>query len=86
MEKYGTARLAKVDNILRRMRLECWINNATDTYSEYVILIYFPQQKWLRERASILRLYLHCLCHCFRFKYKLLSSTSMWPCIVLNFL
>ena len=26
------------------------------------MLIAFPQQKWLRERASVLRLYVHCLC------------------------
>jgi len=28
---------------------------ATDTYSEYVILIAFPQQQWLHERPSMLR-------------------------------
>jgi hypothetical protein len=28
---------------------------ATDTHSEYVILITFPQQQWLHERPSILR-------------------------------
>jgi hypothetical protein len=25
-----------------RMRIACWITNATDTHSEYVILIVFP--------------------------------------------
>jgi hypothetical protein len=55
VEKYGTARQATDDNIIRRMRFACWITKATDTYSEYVILIAFPQQQWLRERASILR-------------------------------
>ena len=29
--------------------------------SEYVILIAFPQQKLLQERASVLHLYAHCL-------------------------
>ena len=38
----------------RRMRFECWIPNATDTHTEYVILIAFPLQKCLRERASML--------------------------------
>jgi len=33
--------------------------NTTD--SEYVILIAFPLRRWLRERASVLRLYVHCL-------------------------
>jgi hypothetical protein len=31
-----------------------WINKATDTHPEYTILIVFPQQQWLRERASLL--------------------------------
>ena len=38
-----------------RMRIECWIPKATDTHTEYVILIAFPQQRWLHERASLLR-------------------------------
>ena len=38
-----------------RMRIACWIIKATDTHSEYVILIVFPLQQWLRERASLLR-------------------------------
>ena len=38
-----------------RMRIACWITKATDTHSEYVILIAFTQQQWLRERTSMLR-------------------------------
>jgi len=35
-----------------RMRISCWIHKATDTHSEYVlILIAFPLQQWLHERA-----------------------------------
>jgi hypothetical protein len=34
-----------------RMRIVCWIHKATDTHSEYVILIAFPQQQWLNERV-----------------------------------
>ena len=37
------------------MRMECWITKATNTLSEYVILIVFPLQQWLKERASVLR-------------------------------
>ena len=37
-----------------RMRFACWIPEATNTHSEYVILI--PLQQWLHERASMLRL------------------------------
>jgi hypothetical protein len=56
VEKYGTARQATDDNIIRRMRIACQITKATDTHSEYLILIAFRQQQWLRERASMLRL------------------------------
>jgi hypothetical protein len=31
-----------------------WIPQATNTYSEYVIIIPFPRQQWLCERASML--------------------------------
>jgi hypothetical protein len=50
-----------------RTRIACWITEATDTHthththSEYVILIAFPRQQWLQERASLLRLYVHYL-------------------------
>jgi hypothetical protein len=44
------------------MRIPCWIPKATNTHSEYVILISFPQQQWLHERASVLRYtYIVCL-------------------------
>jgi hypothetical protein len=56
VEIYGRAREAADDNIIRRMRFACWITKATDTHSEYVILIALPRQQWLRERASMLRL------------------------------
>jgi hypothetical protein len=62
VEKYSTAKEATGDTIIRRMRFVCWIHKATDTHSECVIiLIAFPRQQWLLERASMLRLYLHCL-------------------------
>jgi len=38
-----------------RMRIACWIPKATNTHSEYVILIGFPQQQWLRDGLSLLR-------------------------------
>jgi len=37
--KYGTSRQAADDYIIWRMRLACWINEATDTHSEYVIFL-----------------------------------------------
>ena len=46
----------------RRMRFACQITKATDTHSEYVILIAFPWQQWLREHPSMLRyMYIACL-------------------------
>jgi len=45
------------------MRFQCWINKATNTHSEYVILIAFPRKQWLRERASVLgHKYNDCTC------------------------
>ena len=38
-----------------RMRVACWIPKTTDTHSEYVIITAFPLQRWLQERASMLR-------------------------------
>jgi hypothetical protein len=46
---------------IRRMRFASFITKATDTHSEYIIFIAFPLEQLLRERASILRLYVHCL-------------------------
>jgi hypothetical protein len=61
VEQYGTARQATDDNTIRRMRFACWMIKATDTHPEYAILIAFPQQQWIRERALVLRLYIYCL-------------------------
>ena len=45
-----------------RMRIAYWIPKATNTQSEYVIFIAFPRQRWLCERASMLRYtYVACL-------------------------
>jgi hypothetical protein len=42
-------------NTIWRMRIEFWIPNATNTHLQYVILIAFPLQQWLCERAPTLR-------------------------------
>jgi len=44
-----------------RVSIACWITKATNTHSECVPSIAFPLQKWLQERASMLRLHVHCL-------------------------
>ena len=45
--------------LVLRMRIACWITKATHTHththSQYVILIVFQGQQWLRERAPMLR-------------------------------
>jgi hypothetical protein len=43
------------DTIIRRMCFACLVTNAIYAHSEYVILIAFARQQWLRERASMLR-------------------------------
>ena len=48
--------------IIWRMRTTCWLPNATDIHSEYVIYFAFPVQQWLHESASMLRYtYIACL-------------------------
>jgi hypothetical protein len=46
-----------------RMRIACWIPAATNTHSECIIIIAFPQREWLQEFASVLRYttYMACL-------------------------
>ena len=55
MEKHSTSRQATDDHVIRRMRTACWIPKATDTHSEYVMLIAFPLQQWSHERPLMLR-------------------------------
>jgi len=55
VEKHGTAGQATGDNMIRRIRIACWITKAADIQSEYVIILAFPQQEWLLENASVLR-------------------------------
>jgi len=71
VERCGTAGQATDDNTVRRMRFACWIPKATNTHSEYVILIAFPLQQWLRERALILRyMYIGCLASVYYFIWR----------------
>jgi hypothetical protein len=57
LKKYGRARQELDENITRRIRYACWITEVTNTHCEYVILITFPRQRWLRECIIVL----HCL-------------------------
>jgi len=51
---------AKDGNIKRCMRFPCWITNATNTNSEYLILLACARQQWSRDCASLLRIYVQC--------------------------
>ena len=45
-----------------RTRIACRVPKATNTHSQYIILIAFPLQHWLHKRASLLRYtYIACL-------------------------
>jgi hypothetical protein len=62
VEKYGRT-MQTTDNNIFTAQVCCMSDNQgmnADTHSEYVILSAFSQQKWLRERASMLRLHVHC--------------------------
>jgi hypothetical protein len=45
------------DNTIRWMSLACWMTKATNTHtrSEYVIVIAFPRQLRLGQRAAVSR-------------------------------
>jgi len=49
----GTPQMATGDNIIRRMRLVCWMTKSRNTRLEYVIL-FLTLKQWLREHALIL--------------------------------
>jgi hypothetical protein len=47
---------------MTRLRIACWTAKGTNTQSGYVILLAFPLQPWLHERASVLSYtYIACL-------------------------
>jgi len=51
-----------------RMRIACWLPNATNTHSEHVIPIAFPLQQRVHERASMSS-YMYITCFFFFFLY-----------------
>ena len=61
MEKYYRLEQATYGSIIWRMGIACRITKARDTHSQYVILIVFPLQQWLRERGSMI-CYTHIAC------------------------
>ena len=51
--KRGRVRGVTDDNIIRRMRFVRWVPKATNTRSEYVILIAFQLQQWSTNTPQI---------------------------------
>jgi hypothetical protein len=75
VEKRGKAGRATYDNIRWRMHFACWITKATYKPSEYVMIVAFPRQQWLHERAPLLP-YAHIACLVGR-TYKSARRTSV---------
>ena len=59
MEKYCRAGQATDDKC--RIRIAYCITKATNPHSECVPFFALARQQWLRECASVLGLYIHCL-------------------------
>ena len=53
MWKY-TVELERPQMTIWSMRIVCWLLKATNTCSQYVIIIAFPLQQWLHEYAAVL--------------------------------
>jgi hypothetical protein len=90
VKKYCRAGQATDGSIIRRMRIDCWITKATNRHSEYVILVAFPRQKWFRERAAMLHIYVLCLScllqlHLVASDAELVPSFGRKPCNVPTF-
>ena len=58
-----------------RMHIACWIPKATNTHLQYVILIAFPLQNWLHERALLFR-YMYIVCLAYNWELCLLRGTN----------
>ena len=52
MEKFYRAGQATDENIIRRMRIACWVTKATNILSEYVTPIALPRPQ--REGVTVL--------------------------------
>ena len=63
VEKYGRARQATDDNVIRRRKYTICLqdNYGKSTSSWHLSLFAFPQQQLWRERVLLLRLYMHYL-------------------------
>ena len=65
------------------MRIPCWKPKATNKRTDYVILVALPLQRWLHERASILR-YNYIACLVIKSKYSRISSKNEYQGFLLG--
>jgi len=78
-----TDRQATDHNTVMRIRKDaiCMLaTKATNTQSEYSMLIAFPRQQWLRDRASSLR-YASNYCQFFGISCGLMAFTNILLCV-----
>jgi hypothetical protein len=59
VEEFSRGRQVICDSVKQRIRFACWLSNAADTHSEYVILMAVARKQWLSESEIILLLYLN---------------------------
>jgi hypothetical protein len=64
------------DNIIRRMHFAYWITNATNTCSEYVILMVFHDKSGFANAPKYYNI--HTLLVLFRLKYESNNSGTAW--------
>jgi len=70
----------------RRTRVACRKTKATNPLSEYVILIAFPLQQWLHERASMeLYTYIASLVSCVLFIFFCYLRARACVCVCVQF-
>jgi len=51
VEKYGRVGQVTDGNIIRSMRLACWVTKATNIHSKYLLPVAFVRQYWLHDCA-----------------------------------
>jgi hypothetical protein len=51
VEKYGRDGQATDDNLVRNVRLACWLTKVTNIHSEYLLPVAFMRRYWLHDYA-----------------------------------
>jgi len=65
-----------------RMRIACWIPNATNTHSDNVILTALPLQQWLHDRPAVLR-FTYTECRVLRYSVHTRGDKMQWSLLLL---